>query len=81
MEEKRDRDIRDAIREDTSRGRRPVDTEALRRYQRIKNDFMTLIRAGDLDGVIAALRASGWTEDEIGELVALWRRLLPESTT
>ena len=74
-DEERERDLRDIVREETSRGRRPVDTDEIRRQRELRESLLTLIRTGDLKAVTTSLRENGWTETQIDEVAALWRQL------
>lgn len=76
MDEKRDPDIDNVIREEQSRGRRPVNADEVRRQAQRRAYLMQLLRNRDLDGAVSALRESGLTDAEIDEFVKLWRKLL-----
>lgn len=73
----RDQDISDVMRAEKSRGRRPVDLDEIRRQKKRRESLRILIQARDLDGLTSAMRESGRTEEQIAEIVRLWRRLRP----
>jgi len=70
-------DLEDVIREETSRGRRPVDTDAQRQRRLLRRDYRKLIREGTEKDFIAALRALGLQEGSSDFVSALkiWRGL------
>jgi len=74
-EEKRQQDIEDVIREATSR--RPLDVEALREEQRVRNDYRWLIRNADEATFKKGLSDLGWTPGsiEFEQHVRAWRAL------
>ena len=68
-------DIEDVMREEKSRGRRPVDTEALRRREELLRGFSQLLQAGDERRFRDAMRALGLKDDsaEFREALRIWR--------
>lgn len=57
MEEKRD--LEDVMREEKSRGRRPIDTEELRVRQRLLKDLRRLLRVDKKQDFVNAMRVLG----------------------
>ena len=74
-EEKRQREIEDVIREATSR--RPIDTEAVREAQRLRRDYLWLIRNADEMTFRKRLIDLGWEpgSPEFDERVRAWRAI------
>lgn len=68
-------DLEDVIREETSRGRRPVDTDAQRQRQQFRRDYLKLIREGNEKDFLNALRALGLREGsaEFEMYLEIWR--------
>ena len=73
-----DEDIRDVLREERGRGRRPVDTEAEKAERELRDGYRRLISAGASeeefrDGLIAL----GWPPDssEFEALMRQWRAI------
>lgn len=75
-EEKRQQEIEDVIREETSR-RKPIDTDAIRERQEEKRDLRAIIRNADEAAFRAALSEYGLQpgSDAFEKLVADWRAL------
>lgn len=57
--EEKDPDLADLLREETSRGRRPIDTEAEQERRQLRRDYLKLIREGSEQEFLTALRALG----------------------
>lgn len=59
-----DRDLRDVIAEERSRGskRKPIDSEGRRRAKQLREDILRAYRTGDEMGFRIALLAAGWPE-------------------
>lgn len=76
MDEKRDRDVDDVIREEQSRGRRLLNADEVRRQAERRAYLLELLRNRDLSGAVSALREAGLTDAEIDEFVRLWGTLL-----
>ena len=76
-DEPRDRDIRDVLREERSRGRRPVDSETERIERELREGFLKLIGDGTEADFRDALIALGWEPDspEFEAFVTPWRAL------
>ncbi len=72
-----DTDLEDVLKEETSRGRRPIDTEARRERQRLRRDYLKLIREGDEEDFLNALRALGLPEGsrEFEDFRRIWREV------
>jgi hypothetical protein len=69
-------DLDDVIREEQSRGRRPVDMDARREREALREGFRQLLRLGDEALLREAMRALG-LDDESPEFVRAleaWRR-------
>ena len=62
-DERDDRDIRDVLREEQSRGRRPVDPNAERIERDLREGFLKLIEKGTETDFRDALIALGWKSD------------------
>jgi len=52
-------DIQDVMREEKSRGRRPVDTDALRERQKLSHHYKRLLRINRREDFIEAIRDLG----------------------
>ncbi|MBI4482416.1 MAG: hypothetical protein HY652_05945 [Acidobacteria bacterium] len=74
MNEKR-KDLNDVIREETSRGRRPIDTKARRQRQQLLADLRKLLREKDERAFLAAIREIGLKDGspEFLKVVHIWR--------
>ena len=74
-DEERQRDVRDVIREEKSRGRRPVDTDALRDYQEKLAKCRELLQYGNESDLRDAIRALGLEDGspEFVEAIRIWR--------
>lgn len=70
-------DVFDVIEEETSRGRRPIDTEARREQQLLRRDYLRLIREGTEEDFLAAIRALGFEDGtpDFERIVALYREI------
>jgi len=63
---KKDDDLDDVIREETSRGKkRPVDTDAIRAQEERKAAVLSILRRGARDDLRALLKAWGYSKEEI----------------
>lgn len=73
------REISDVVREETSRGsrRRPVDTEARKQRERLRQDYLKVIRDGDEEDFLTVLRALGLQEgsEEFRMHLKTWRQI------
>ncbi len=67
-----ERDLDDVIREEKSRGRRPVDMKARRERQKLLRDLRRLIATGDERGFLQAIRSVG-LKDGSPEFLEAWR--------
>ena len=71
-----DRDIQDVLREDRSRGRRPVDTDAEREQRELRDRMREWIVSDDEAGFRQALSAIYPPDSErFRQFVAFWRSL------
>ncbi|MBI3635868.1 MAG: hypothetical protein HY216_06575 [Candidatus Rokubacteria bacterium] len=79
--EKRKRDIADVIREERRR-RRPLDVDQLRDAQKIRRDYLWLIRNADEATFRKALSDLGWKpgSPEFEARVRAWRELRRQSS-
>lgn len=70
-----DRDIEDLRRQESRRGRRPVDIEAKRQRQRYLAALRKIVEEGTEEDLKLALRQIGLTEDspEYAEALRIWR--------
>lgn len=63
---KKDDDLNDVIREESSRGKkRPVDTDAIRKQAERKAAVLQIFRRGNRDDLRALLIAWGYSKEEI----------------
>jgi hypothetical protein len=69
------RDVRDVLREDRSRGRRPIDTDAVREREKRLEKCRELLRYGSEADLRRAIRALGLTDGspEFAEAILIWR--------
>ncbi len=56
-------DIRDVMKEERSRGRRPIDAAEVRKNQRLREDVRKVILSGDERALIKILHEAGLQED------------------
>jgi hypothetical protein len=70
-----DDDIQDVMKSETSRGRRPIDIRARREREEIRKLLLELLKAGDENGFMQAMRAYGWSDDsaEFQRALKIWR--------
>lgn len=73
------RDLRDAIREDTSRGRRPIDMEARRLWERRQAQILEFYELRDREGILRAIGEYGIQpgSPEYEKIAQLVRELIP----
>jgi hypothetical protein len=57
--ERDDKDLRDVMREEKSRGKRRVDTAQEKKKRQLENDAMQAIRSGDLHALVRMLYEAG----------------------
>ena len=65
---KRD-DLDDVIREERSRGRKPVDAAAIKSHQERRNEVPRIFRRGTRDDLIALLKTWGYSSGEIAAIL------------
>ena len=78
MDEKRARELREAIRQDIARGHgRYTDPDVLREKQELTQDYLWVLKNGTEEQFRALLISAGWEPDahEFEEFVRLWREL------
>ena len=70
-----DPEIEDVIREETSRGRRPIDLRTQRQRQQLLRGLKKLLEHGTEDEFVAAMRALGLGVDSpsFREALRIWR--------
>ena len=70
-----DDDIRDVMKAEQSRGRRPIDIHARRERDEVRKLLKELLKAGDEEGFMQAMRAYGWNDDsvEFQRALKIWR--------
>jgi hypothetical protein len=71
----KDTSIRDVMREESGRGRRRVDTAAIRRHKERLKDFKKLLETGTEEQFITAIRDGGVILDspQFFALLEFWR--------
>lgn len=69
-------DLDDVMREEQSRGRRPVDMDARREHETLREGFRKLLQLGDEAALRRAMRALGLDEQspDFLQALAVWRR-------
>ena len=74
-EEKKEQDLADIILEETRRGRRPVDTAALRERTEMLRVCRRLLESQEEEDLREAMRAAGLSENSpaFGEALRIWR--------
>jgi hypothetical protein len=74
MAAEKDDEIRDVMAEEKSRGRRPIDIAARREREELMKILRELIREGDKEGFLQAMRAYGWSDEtpEFQRALRLW---------
>ncbi len=67
-------DIDDVVAEETSRGRKPIDTEERRRRKQLREDLRWVIRYGDEESFLRILREAGLKQEsaEFAEALKLF---------
>lgn len=70
-------DLDDVIKEERSRGRRPVDTDIQRERELLRKGFWKLIQTGDERQFLRAIRGLGLQDDslEFETILKLWRQI------
>lgn len=70
-------DVGDVIREERSRGRRPVNTDVERERQLLRQGFLKLIQEGDERQFLRAIRGLGLQDEspEFEAILKLWRQI------
>jgi hypothetical protein len=70
----KENDIRDVMKEERSRGRRPIDIEARREREELLRILRELLRERDREGFLQAMRAYGWSDDspEFQRALKIW---------
>ncbi len=70
-------DLDDVIKEEKSRGRRPVDTDVQRERELLRKGFRKLIQTGDERQFLRAIRGLGLQDDslEFETILKLWRQI------
>ncbi|HEV8384618.1 MAG TPA: hypothetical protein VGQ11_07080 [Candidatus Acidoferrales bacterium] len=70
-----DDDIREVMKAEQSRGRRPIDIDARRERDELRKILRELLKAGDEQGFMQAMRAYGWSDDspEFQRALKIWR--------
>ena len=73
--DKEQSDLDDVIREETRRGRRPIDIEERRRQERFRREFRMYLRIPTEKEFIEAMLAFGLREDspQMNEALMIWR--------
>ncbi len=68
-------DIRDVMKAEQSRGRRPIDIDARREREEMLKVLRELLNEGDEAGFMQAMRAYGWGDDsaEFQRALKIWR--------
>jgi hypothetical protein len=66
-----DEDIRDVMKEERSRGRRPIDIEQRKKAQRLLEDIRRAISVGDERALVKILHEAGHEEDSLEFQTAL----------
>ena len=76
-EPRKDRELRDVMREDRSRGRRPADTDAERDYRELLEGMLVLIQGDHEARFCEALIALGYERgsERFDHFVGVWRSL------
>jgi hypothetical protein len=79
MDKERNRDLEDVRKEETRRGRRPLDVDAKRERDKLLRDLGTLLRLGTETEFVAAMRAVGLQEGsaELEQALRIWREFRP----
>jgi hypothetical protein len=65
-------DLDDVMKEERSRGRRPIDMKARRERQRLLRDLRRLLKTGDERAFMEAMRGAG-LKDGSPEFLEAWR--------
>ncbi|HUA86846.1 MAG TPA: hypothetical protein VMB85_23475 [Bryobacteraceae bacterium] len=79
MDKEKRHDLNDVMREEKSRGRRPIDTQAQREHEEDLRGMRKLLELGTEEEFKEAMRAYGYAEDSPQMLNALriWRAFRP----
>jgi len=62
---KKDDDLNDVIREERSRGKRPVNTDAIKNQEERRNAVLQIFRRGTREDLRSLLKAWGYSKEEI----------------
>jgi hypothetical protein len=70
-------DLDDVMKEEKSRGRRPIDTDVQRERQLLRQGFLKLIQGGDERQCLMAIRGLGLQDGspELEMILKLWREI------
>lgn len=70
-------DLNDVIREERSRGRRPISAEAQRRRRQLLQDFADMLKHGTEEDFLEAIRALGLKDGspQFQEALETWRQI------
>ena len=73
--EKKQAELDDVIREETRRGRRPIDIEERRRQAQLKRDLRMYLRIGTEEEFREAMRALGLRDGspQMDQVLKIWR--------
>ena len=76
-ERQRDRDLKDLVRQEEARGRRPVDPDAEREQRELREGYRDLINGDDEELFREGLIALGYQPDSerFEQFLAVWRSL------
>jgi hypothetical protein len=79
VDNKKKDDLRDVIREETSRGRRRVDIEARRERARMLREMRDLLAIGTEEDFLKAMHAAGFAVNPRNreDLLRIWREHVP----
>ncbi len=74
MNEGKDRDLRDLMRSETRRGKRPIDIEERRRRAELQRDFKFLLDEGSREEFVKAIRALGLQKGspQFDQALSIW---------
>ncbi len=71
------KDLGDVMKEERSRGRRPINTDVQRERQLLRQGFLKLIQEGDEKRFLSALHGLGLRagSPEFEKILKLWRKI------
>jgi hypothetical protein len=79
MDDNKQRELEEVIREEAGRGRRPIDFDARRERTQLLQDFRKLLALATEEEFVEAMRAAGLKDGspELSKALQIWREYRP----